>query len=186
MFNISGRFKLWQENQRIASLRQQSNLKGALQVADRARDLAAQIHGVNHPHFALSLNNLASILFQLGAYEEADPIFSQAIGIWRNANKTNSPYFAALLNNAGETKRMLNKNKEAVQIHEEGLAIRKKYGRPVEYAQSLYNLACAYKALGNTDKAKMLYEIALNLRSKALGKNHPDTIKTINALANFK
>ncbi len=185
MFNISGRIKIWRENQRIDSLRRQSNLRGALDAACRVRDLTARIYGLNHLNYALSINNLVSILFQLGNYAEAEPLFFQAIEIIRKANKLKHPLYSALLNNFGETKRMMGKYQEAINIHEEALEIRKKAGSRAEYAQSLYNLANAYIATKNTGKAKILLKIALDLRMQSLGKNHPDTVKTLNRLADM-
>jgi tetratricopeptide (TPR) repeat protein len=183
MFNIGGRMKLRQENRRVAMLCRQSDLNGALEAAGRAQNLAAQIFGTAHPDYALSLNNFASILFKLGSYGEAEPILAHAADILRNAKKTGKEEYAALLNNLGETERLLGKTDEAIQLHEEGVAVRKKIGNPVPYAQSLHNLALAYKAVGNVSKAKVLFEISRNLRMKYLGQNHPDTVRTINALS---
>jgi len=189
MFNISGRIKITQETRRIQNLLSQLNLSDALDAACRVRDLSAQIYGLNHVNYVLSINNLAGVLFKLGNYQDAEPLLSQAIAIMRNTKKSISPFhadlYSACLNGLAETKRMLGAYEESITIHEEALAVREpfEFNHPEEVAQSLQHLAEAHIEAGHTDKARTLLERALNLRTRSLGENHPDTIRTRDTLA---
>jgi len=46
------------------------------------------------------------------------------------------------------------------------------------------NLAGAYKAKGQLDKAVPLYEQALEMKKAKLGADHPDTLKLMSEVAN--
>ena len=47
--------------------------------------------GDNHPHVALSLNNLAKLYYYQGRYKEAEPLYLQALAIAEQALGENHP-----------------------------------------------------------------------------------------------
>ena len=48
--------------------------------------------GENHPHVALSLNNLAGLYDSQGRYTEAEPLYLEAINIFRERLGENHPH----------------------------------------------------------------------------------------------
>jgi tetratricopeptide (TPR) repeat protein len=75
---------------------------------------------------------------------------------------------------------------EALQLHEETLALRKLKlgpGHP-DTLISMYNVANCYAALGRLTEALQLREQTLALQKAKLGPDHPDTLATMYILAN--
>jgi tetratricopeptide (TPR) repeat protein len=61
---------------------------------------------LNHARTAESLNNLGSLLFQMGRYDEALKEFQLALPIYKQIYKDEHPELAALLNNLGRSELM--------------------------------------------------------------------------------
>ncbi len=55
--------------------------------------------GENHPDYAQSLNNLASLYEAMGDYAKAEPLYRQALEIRKRALGENHPDFAESLSN---------------------------------------------------------------------------------------
>jgi tetratricopeptide (TPR) repeat protein len=75
--------------------------------------------------------------------------------------------------------------REAIDELERSLASWRSAGQPVEhmqYATSLNNLATAYNALGEYDKALPIFEQVLATRRKTLPADHPDLSNSLSAL----
>ena len=54
-------------------------------------DLRKQLLGVNHPDTATSFNNLAFLYYSQGKYEEAEPLYIQALQIAEGVLGVNHP-----------------------------------------------------------------------------------------------
>jgi len=66
--------------------------------------LRQQLLGDNHPHVATSLNNLGHLYYSQVRYSEAEPLYLEAINIFREGlGENHSPYS----NDYGEYKTML-------------------------------------------------------------------------------
>jgi non-specific serine/threonine protein kinase/serine/threonine-protein kinase len=58
-------------------------------------------------------------------------------------------------------------------------------GEPLVQARMFHTLGYAYKALGQRDKARPLYERSAEIRRRHLGENHPDYAMTISFLGDM-
>ena len=62
-------------------------------------ELYKQLLGENHPDYAMSLNNLAALYDSQGKYEEAEPLYIQALELYKQLLGVNHPDYARSLNN---------------------------------------------------------------------------------------
>ncbi len=155
----------------------------ALQAwAERVAEAFAKRYEEEHPHVALSLNNLASVLWQMGEYEEARRLHEQALAIVRRVYGKEHPHVAASLNNLALVLEDLGEYEEARRLFEQALAIvRRVYGKEHPHvALSLNNLAEVLAALGEYEEARRLFEQALAIVRKTLPAGHP-YIRTVEA-----
>ena len=145
--------------------------------------------GENHPDYATSLNNLATLYKAMGDYTKAEPLCRQVAPWqirkrrrWARTTPTMPPKpeqpgcravrghgrlregRAALPPSPGDQEAVLGENHP-------------------DYAISLNNLARLYKAMGDYAKAEPLYRQALEIRKRVLGENHPDYANSLNNLA---
>ena len=97
------------------------------------------------------LNNIGLLLYMQGLYDDAYPMYEQALAIKELAygNK------ASLPNGANEVE----------NLHKHNISI----------ATSYHNLAILCHRVGKTQEAKTYYEKAIALREAFLGISHPDT-----------
>jgi len=151
----------------------------------RALDIREKALGPNHPDVATSLNNLASLYQDQGAYAKAEPLYARALDISEKALGANHPDVATSLNNLAELYRAQGAYAQAEPLYARALDISEKALGPnhPDVATSLNNLASLYKDQGAYAKAEPLYTRALDIREKALGPNHPDVANSLNSLA---
>jgi CHAT domain-containing protein/Tfp pilus assembly protein PilF len=143
--------------------------------------------GPNHPDTAKSLNNLAALYLQVGAYEKAEPLYQQALQIRTKALGPEHADTAQSLNNLADLYRTMGDYAKAKPLFQQALQIRIKAFGPEhpDTAQSLNNLAELYRATGDYAKAEPLYQQALQIQQKVLGSEHPDVATSLNNLATF-
>ncbi|MEQ9370391.1 MAG: tetratricopeptide repeat protein [Coleofasciculus chthonoplastes F3-SA18-01] len=152
----------------------------ALGIADKLKR-----DGENHPDVAQSLNNLAVLYDNKGRYEEAEPLYLEALELRKRLLGENHPHIASSLNNLAYLYYSQGRYEEAEPVYLEALALRKRLlgeNHP-DVATSLNNLALLYKSQGCYEKAKPLYLKALALSKRLLGENHPDVAQSLNNLA---
>jgi tetratricopeptide (TPR) repeat protein len=75
------------------------------------------------PSVATSLNNLAELLKTQGKYDEAEPLYRQAIGVWRTALGEEHPLVATGLNNLAVLLWNTGRSEEANVYGRQALAI---------------------------------------------------------------
>jgi tetratricopeptide (TPR) repeat protein len=68
-------------NQKVIELYQQGRYAEAIPVAEKVLAIVEKALGPEHPHVALSLNNLAALYDSLGDYARAEPLFQRALSI---------------------------------------------------------------------------------------------------------
>ena len=68
-------------NSQVVSLYRSGAYEKALPLAQEALNLAESDYGTDHPYFATSLNNLASLYQTLGRFEEAGRLHRQALAV---------------------------------------------------------------------------------------------------------
>ena len=144
-----------------------------------------KILGAEHPDTAISLNNLASLLYNQGKYDQAESLCQRALAIREKILGAEHPdtainlnYLAHLLSNQG-------KYDQAEPLYQRALAIQEKIlsAEHPNTANSLNNLAVLLKDQGKYDQAEPLYQRALAIREKILGAEHPATATSLNNLA---
>jgi tetratricopeptide (TPR) repeat protein len=149
------------------------------------RDHSCKVLGEEHPAVAALLNNLAKLLRVRGKYDEAEPLYRQAIGVWRTALGEEHPLVAMGLNNlAVLLEEGFGNYAESERLKRHTLAILRKVcgfhlatssrdhsckvlGEEHSHvAASLHNLANVLTAQGKYDEAEPLYQQSLAIRHK--------------------
>ena len=125
-------------------------------------------HQVSQYHtgwYSLVLSNLASMYYSMGRYREAEPLYEEAMSIWKDLPpKGKHPNYAASLNNLVALYKSMGMYGEAEPLYEELMAILKELppkGKHPYYATSLNNLAGLYDSMGSYGEAEPLYKEAM-------------------------
>jgi len=143
--------------------------------------LAARVasFGADHPHTALALTNLASVLMQLGRHEEALVQARKALVIRERANGPEHMETAHALHNLGELLRNLGRFQESLDHHRRSLTIMERELDPdhQQVAVSLENTGGVYLALGRMKEALPRLERAVAIFRRALGDGHLETVR---------
>ena len=140
---------------------------------------------MNHPDYAVSLNNLAWLYACQGDYARAEPLYRQSLEISKKALGENHPDYAASLNNLAELYCSQGDYAQAGPLCLKSLAIKKQAlgeNHP-EYAVCLGNLAQFYCEQGAYCQAEPLQRQALEIAKKALGEDHPEYARSLRNLA---
>ncbi|QLE58296.1 tetratricopeptide repeat protein [Nostoc sp. TCL26-01] len=134
---------------------------------------------------ATSLNNLASLYDSQGRYSEAEPLYIQALALYRKLLGEEHPSVAMSLNNLAYLYKSQGRYSEAEPLYIQALALRRKLlgEEHPDVAMSLNNLAGLYDSQGRYSEAEPLYVQALALYRKLLGEEHPDVAMSLNNLA---
>jgi len=139
----------------------------------------------------LYLDAHATILWKMGRYDEAEPLFRRALAIDEKALGPNHPNVAIRLNNLANLLADQGNYRDAEPLYRRALAIREKSLGPnhPDVANTLNNLAVLLGNKSRYDEAEPLYRRAIAIDEKALGPNHPKTIlhrNNLNALLEQK
>lgn len=131
------------------------------------------------------LNTTGFYLYNRGQYNEVEPLYQEALALFKKLLGDEQLAIAANLNNLALLYDAQGKYEQAEPFFQEALFLYKKLLRPEHplTAQSLNNLANLYCAQGKYEQAEALYREALSLFRKLLGTEHPDTAQSLNNLA---
>jgi len=120
-----------------------------------------------------------------GCYREAEPLFKQALDIFRKIFDGYHPSVATVLNNLAELYKDEKRYDEAEPLFKQALEISRKiydeYHPSV--ATSLNNLAELYNEEERYDEAEPLFKQALEISRKIYGEYHPSVATVLNNLA---
>jgi CHAT domain-containing protein/Tfp pilus assembly protein PilF len=143
--------------------------------------------GECHPHYAQSLNNLALLYQAQGEYAQAEPLYRQALEIYKHALGERHPDYGTSLHNLASLYRAKGEYAQAEPLAQKALDLRKEVlgERHPDYGTSLNNLASLYLAQGEYAQAEPLYRQALEMSKHALGERHPAYAQSLNNLAAF-
>jgi CHAT domain-containing protein/tetratricopeptide (TPR) repeat protein len=166
-------------------LMQQAQYGKALPLWQERLKWCRQVLGEEHPHTALSYNNLAANLWSQGKYTEAGPLYQKALDINRKALGEEHPETATSYDNLASNLDDQGKHAEAGLLLQKALDIRRKtLGEEHPHTASSYNnVAYNLESQGKYAEAGPLYQRALDIQRKVLGENHPDTARGYNNLA---
>lgn len=142
------------------------------QALDRMRNRAA--HKEERDAFkeevATALGNLASILLGMGELEKAEALAAEALSMY-DAKETGSAHHAAAISTMGAICFRQGRYDIAVEHFEKSLELTRGYfGRNIEYAVILHNIAVAYEAKGDVELAIEYQTDALDLMERLVGE----------------
>jgi tetratricopeptide (TPR) repeat protein len=145
---------------------------------------AAQRSGSDRD-LATALNDQALNLHQTGRYDDAEPLYRQALEITERTLGPDHPDYATRLNNLAGLLQDTARYDAAEPLYRQALEIREKtlgLDHP-DYAIRLNNLAELLRVTGRYDAAEPLYRQALEITEKTLGPDHPAYAIRLNNLA---
>ena len=142
---------------------------------------------------AMTLNNLAVFLSDLGQIDEAEGYYKEALEIRRKLIKKNPGYMADLagiLNNIGNLYRKLDKQNEAEGYYKEAIEIYRRLAQEnpcymAELAVTLNNVAVFHSDLGQIEKAESYYKESLEMRRELTRRNPAFAPSEFQALINY-
>jgi tetratricopeptide (TPR) repeat protein len=134
---------------------------------------------------ALYFNNLAELYRSQGRYEEAEPLYKQALTLYQKLLGDRHPDVAIIINNLAVLYKSQGRYEEAEPLYKQALALKQELlgDRHLSVATSINNLAVLYDSQGRYEEAEPLYKQALSLIQELLGARHPDVATSINNLA---
>ena len=153
-------------------------------LLQKAIGLAEKEIGVEHPNYAVLLNDLGLSYWHLGNYRLAESAFERSLSIKKVTLGTQDiEYTASLLNMAG----MLHDIDQKGRAESLYLQTLEQYtdGHPkdVYYAEALNSLGNLYEEEANYGLAEKQYIQALQYKTASVGKEHPTYAKALGSLA---
>ncbi|MFL5587294.1 MAG: tetratricopeptide repeat protein [Ktedonobacteraceae bacterium] len=172
-------------NQQIAELYQEGCFELGVNIATRVCATARQRLGEDHPDYATSLNNLATLYRAIGDYTQAETLYLEALTIQRKVLGEEHLDLAISLNNLATLYYMMGEYTKAEPLFQQALTIQGKVlgEEHLDLATSLNNFALLYRARGEYTKAEALLRQASDIARNALGEGHPDLATSLNNLA---
>lgn len=172
------------KNRKVAALYRQGQPAEAIAVNNEILETQATILGKQHPDYATSLGNLATLYHSVGELRQAKQCLSEAAQTTRAILGDQHPRYAGSLNNLAMLHLALNEPGQATSLLSKAMDIRREvYGtQSQEYAQSLNNLGGIYDSLGEYSAAEQHFENARQIRRRLLGPTHPDYLNSLNNL----
>jgi tetratricopeptide (TPR) repeat protein len=161
----------------------QQELALAIEYFSKAADLQKEL-GLEED-FASTLTNLALLYYSQGRYDQAEPLYLQALELSKRLLGEDHPHVATSLNNLAALYYSQGRYDQAEPLYLQALELSKRLlGEDHPHvAQSLNNLALLYYSQGRYDQAEPLYLQALELRKRLLGEDHPQVATSLNNLA---
>ena len=142
-------------------------------------------NGENSKQHAAALNNHALTLSDTGRWDEAEPLFRQAIDIGKNTIGEAHPNYAIRLNNMANLLRDMGRLEEAEPLYRQAIDIGKDTigeAHP-NYATRLNNLANLLADRVKLGEAELLYRQAIDIDKDTIGEKHPEYAARLNNLA---
>ncbi|KAM3115321.1 tetratricopeptide repeat protein [Phormidesmis sp. 146-33] len=132
-----------------------------------------------------SLAWLAYLYRSQGRYEQAEPLYLQALELTRSHLEENNPDVAASLNNLAELYRVQGRYEEAQPLYLQALELMRAFTEEdhSNVATTLNNLALLYDSQGRYEEAEPLYLQALELTQSHFGEKHSNVAAILNNLA---
>jgi CHAT domain-containing protein/tetratricopeptide (TPR) repeat protein len=145
------------------------------------------IEPANEAIEADQLNKRAMVLFQVGRYAEAEPLWTRALTIVEKMFGSGHPDVATALHNLALVQDRQGRYAQAEPLLKRALAIQEKaLGRDHAFSgHILHTLANVYNAQGRYADAESHYKQGLAIREKTLGTDHPDIAENLTNLADL-
>ena len=154
----------------------QAELALAIEYYRKAVDLQQEL-GLEED-LSSTLNNLANLYYAQGRYEQAEPLYLQALELYKRLLGDNHPDVAMSLNNLAGLYEAQGRYEQAEPLYLQALELYKRLlgDNHPHVATSLNNLAYLYRAQGRYEQAEPLYLQAVEIAERTLGSNHPNTV----------
>ncbi len=148
-------------------------------------DIREKVLGKEHPDYAASLGELASLYKDIGQYEKAEQLYLDAIAIQEKTLGREHSDCALNLHNLAGLYHYTGRYNEAEQLYLEAKAIWEKVlGKEHRYyIFSLINLALLYSAMGQYEEVELHFLEAIDIQEKTQGREHPDLAFSLDGLA---
>lgn len=145
--------------------------------------LAEKEIGVEHPNYAVLLNDLGLCYWHQGNYRLAETAFERSLSIKKvTLGAQDVEYTASLLNMAGmlhDTNRKERAESLYLQVLDQYIP---DHPKNVYYAEALTNLGSLYEEEANYGLAEKQYLQALEYKATTVGKDHPTYAKALGNL----
>ena len=144
--------------------------------------------GRNTPTLPWLSVTLRLLYAHIGDLAKVEPLFQQALQIFKKVLGPEHPATVTSLNNLAELYDHMGDYAKAEPLLQQVLQIRQKVLGPEhpDTALSLNNLALLYYEMGDYAKAEPLLQQVLEIRQKVLGPEHPSTAASLENLALVK
>ena len=143
------------------------------------------VYGFTSEIAALLLSRTGYYYESQGRYEEAEPLYVDALAMGQRLLGEAHPDVATSLNNLAALYYSQGRYEEAEPLYRDALAMSQRLlgeAHPA-VATSLNNLALLYRSQGRYEEAEPLYLEALAMSKQLLGEAHPDVATSLNNLA---
>ena len=144
--------------------------------------------------YALTFEQLASLLFRTATYlqvydlhEQAKPLFQRALSIQEQVTGLDHPEVARSLNGLAALYQRQGEYKQAEPLYQRAIHIQEVAlgAEHLEVTYPLNGLASLYKRQGKYKQAEPLYQRSIHILEQVLGSEHADLILPLNGLANL-
>ena len=162
----------------------QGRLDEAAPLYDEALTLWRRVPGPQEKE-AETLVDVASFLQQRGAWDLADSLYAEALGMQRHLFGEEHEDLAKTITHVADLRMDQDRYAAATRLYREALAMgRRLLGeRHPSVINTLVNLASVLSRQGRYPEADSLYTRALAIQRQVQGPAHPDVAKTLNNLA---
>jgi tetratricopeptide (TPR) repeat protein len=170
-------------SQNAATAYQHGQYEQGIHLAQQACNLAKVYFGKEHPDYGAILNILAELYRVMGCFNEAEPLYLQALEITGAKLGTNHPHYATFLNNLALLYQAIGRFSDAELLYQQAQEIMG--AKHPDYASTLSNLASLYYAMGRFQEAEPLYRQDQQIVAAKLGTNHPEYATSLSNLASL-
>jgi len=143
--------------------------------------------GENDVQTLETYNCLGKLYRDMNKYDKAEELFSKALRGFANTSGEDSASACRVKNNLAFSLQKQDKLEDAITMHESCLCSRRKHfgDEHSETAQTMSNLATAFRMVGKMARAKELFQKAVECREKLekMGRDHPATLYTVSQYA---
>src|SRR6266567_4417491 len=165
-------------------LMQREQYQEAEPLLKQAVALHEQILGLEHPEVATSLNELATLYWNMNKFDQAEVPLRRALTLWEQTSVPDHPDLTYALHLLAVLYTEQGRYAQAEPLFQRALAIREQAFGPEhsEVAHVLNNLAALYRAQGKYTQAEPLFQRALAIGEKTRPQ-HRFMTEVLNQLA---
>lgn len=161
--------------ERAGRLRSEKKYEAAIDIYRQILTLREGSLGLYHRDVALTLNNLAVLLFQSGRFAAAEPLYRRALAIQEKVLGDEHLDVASTLSNLAHLLSAEGRYAEAELLYRRSLAIREKMLETdhIDIGYFLIVLANLLQEKGQFEESEPLYRRSIGIYEIRLGREHP-------------